>query len=162
MFAFSSPVKAIQQAVSSKEPAIALELIDALDRKLLSRDERHLIREISAELMLNPSENFWALAVAPSMAVPPQCRLSQPGVSVLEAVVPPKCPPPVGKKMTLNQLGDVSWHPCSAHVRDHTAFQMLPTLTSQHLHCPSSILTIQPLKFRQKFSMLTPLVPHPD
>ena len=76
-----------------------------MDRKLLSRDERHLIREISAELMLNPSENFWAPAVAPSMAVPLQRRLSQPGVSVLEAVVTPKCSPPVGKKMTLNQLG---------------------------------------------------------
>ena len=64
MFAFSSPVNAIQQPVSSKEPTIALELIDALNRELLSRDERHLIREISAELMLNPSENFWALPIS--------------------------------------------------------------------------------------------------
>ena len=84
---------------------MALELIDALDRKLLSRDERHLIREISAELVLNPSENFWSPVVAPSMSAPPQRRLIQPGVSVLEAVVTPKCSPLVGKKMTLNQIG---------------------------------------------------------
>ena len=76
---------------------MALELIDALGREILSRDERHLIREIFAELMLNPSENFWSPVVAPLMSAPPQQRLSQPGVSVLEAVVTQRVHPHVQK-----------------------------------------------------------------
>ena len=86
MFTFSGPVKTIQRAVSMQEPTLALELIDSLDRKLLNRDERALIRELSGELMLAPLGTFWEVPATPAMPTPARRKPNPPGVSVLEHV----------------------------------------------------------------------------
>ena len=105
MFVFSSPVKAIQRAMTMQEPTLALELIDSLDRKLLSRDERALIRKISGEIMLPPSGIFWSPAVAPTMPTPAPRKLNPPGVTVLESAPAPKLHPQVAQKLKLNHIG---------------------------------------------------------
>ena len=98
-------MKAIQRAVSMQEPTLALEFFDSLDRELLNRDERALIRELSGELMLAPSGNFWEVPAPPAMSTPAPRKLNPPGVSVLEHV-PARTPQPKPvQRKKLNQIG---------------------------------------------------------
>ena len=105
MFTFSGPVKAIQRPMSMQEPTLALELIDSLDRELLNRDKRTLIRDLSGERMLAQSETFWEVPVTLAMPTLAPRKPNQPSVSGLEHV-PAQIPQPkTGQRKMLNQIG---------------------------------------------------------
>ena len=130
MFTFSGPV-------TMQEPTLALELIDPLNRKLLSRNERALIREISGEIMLAPSGIFWDVPAAQTMPTPTPRKLNPPGVTVLEYVPAPTPQPRPAQKLKLNQIGRTQVASFERarqfHSRDPS---ILLTLMLLGLHCP--------------------------